>query len=195
VAGLRRAFGNQTLAFHGTLKPLSRPKVFNELLRQTFRKDWVVYSKKPFGGADQALRYLSGYTHRVAISNHRLVGFEDGRVTFRWRDSANKNKQRLMTLGADEFLRRFLLHLLPRRFVRIRHFGFLAHRRKCRLLPICFQLLSAVPQPEQPVSSPDLKGPASHPYPCCGGPMVAIERLTAIQLRLRSPPSEIATAA
>jgi len=91
----------------------------------------VVYAKRPFGGPEHVLRYLGSYTHRVAISNHRLVSFADEKVTFRWRDSAHKNKKRLMTLPVEEFLRRFLLHLLPKGFVRIRHFGFLhpaAHR-------------------------------------------------------------------
>jgi Putative transposase len=87
------------------------------------------------------LRYLGAYTHRVAISNSRLVALSDGNVTFRWRDSAHGNKKKLTTLPVDEFLRRFLLHLLPRGFVRIRHFGFLANRRRARLLPVCFELL------------------------------------------------------
>jgi hypothetical protein len=93
----------------------------------------VIYAKRPFGGPQHALRYLGAYTHRVAISNHRLVSPEDGNVTFRWRDSAHGNKKKLMTLPVDEFLRRFLLHLLPRGFVRIRHFGFLANRRRASL--------------------------------------------------------------
>ena len=140
------------------------------------------------------MKYLSGYTHRVAISNHRLISLDNGRVTFRWRDSAHKNKQRLMTLGADEFLRRFLLHTLPRRFVRIRHFGFLAHRRKHRLLPICFQLLSANPTSDEPRTTPATVS-ISQLCPCCGEPMVILERLTALQLRLRSPPIPFTPAA
>ena len=100
------------------------------MLRQTFSKKWVVYAKRPFGGPEHALRYLGCYTHRVAISNHRLVSFADEQVTFRWRDSRHKNKKRLMTLHVDEFLRRFLLHVLPKGFVRIRHFGFLATRNR-----------------------------------------------------------------
>ncbi len=87
------------------------------------------------------LRYLGAYTHRVAISNHRLVALAEGNVTFRWRDSAHGNKKRLMTLPVEEFLRRFLLHLLPRGFVRIRNFGFLANRQRAVLLPLCFRLL------------------------------------------------------
>jgi len=98
-----------------------------------FRQDWVVSAKRPFGGPEHALRYLGAYTHSVAISNHRLVALEEGNVTFRWRDSAHGNKKKLMKLPVDEFLRRFLLHLLPRGFVRIRHFGFLANRAA----PVC----------------------------------------------------------
>src|SRR5262249_56028545 len=95
----------------------------------------------PFGGPEYVLHYLGRYTHRVAISNHRLVSFDDGQVTFRWRDSAHNHEQKLMTLSLDEFLRRFLLHLLPKGFVRIRHFGFLASRHRAQLLPPCFAAL------------------------------------------------------
>src|ERR1700751_2168560 len=101
------------------------------------------YSKRPFGGAEQALCYLGRYTHRVAISNHRLVSFLDDQVTFRWRDRADNNQEKLLPLSLDEFLRRFLLHVLPKGFVRIRHFGFLANRRRATLLPLCFQVLGA----------------------------------------------------
>jgi hypothetical protein len=126
VAGLKNAFHTGTLQFYGNLAPLAAQGTFTSWLRLLFRHDWVVYAKRPFGGPEHALRYLSGYTHRVAISNRRLVALEQGNVTFRWRDSAHANKKRLMTLPVDEFLRRFLLHLLPRGFVRIRNFGFLA---------------------------------------------------------------------
>ena len=101
------------------------------------------------------MRYLGQYTHRVAISNHRLVSLVDQKVTFRWRDSAHNNENKLMSLSLDEFLRRFLLHLLPRGFVRIRHFGFLANRRRATLLPLCFQLLGAAkPSPTEAEASP-----------------------------------------
>jgi hypothetical protein len=138
------------------------------------------------------LRYLGAYTHRVAISNRRIVSFRDDRVTFRWRDSAHKNKKRLLTLPVDEFLRRFLLHVLPRGFVRIRHFGFLASRRRGALVPLCKQLLATTPSATPPaVPSPtDLRSqpPPLWTCPLCGGPMVLIERLTAAQIKLRSPP-------
>ncbi len=105
--------------------------------------DWVVYSKRPFGGGrTRAAASQESYTHRVAISNHRLIALKEGEVTFRWRDSAHKNKKRMMQLPLEEFLRRFFLHVLPRGFVRIRHFGFFAHRRRAALLPLCFSLLA-----------------------------------------------------
>ena len=135
VAGLRQLHAAGKLGFHGSLAGLVEPAAFAAMLRGLFRCDWVVYSKRPFGGAEHALRYLGCYTHRVAISNHRLVALEGGEVAFRWRDSAHKNKKRLMRLALDEFLRRFFLHVLPRGFVRIRHFGFFAHRRRWVLLP------------------------------------------------------------
>jgi hypothetical protein len=123
---LQRAFRDGKLSFHGDLKLLAQPKIFAAWLRPLFRQDWVVYAKRPFGGPEHVLRYLGRYTHRVAISNHRLVSFADGKVTFRWRDSVHHNEQKLLSLAVDEFLRRFLLHLLPEGFVRIRNFGFLA---------------------------------------------------------------------
>jgi hypothetical protein len=135
VAGLKTAYHAGTLQFHGSLLHLAEPPAFAMWLRTLFRHDWVVYAKRPFGGPQHALRYLGAYTHRVAISNHRLVALENGNVTFRWRDSAHRNKKKLMTLPVHEFLRRILLHLLPRGFVRIRNFGFLANRRRASLLP------------------------------------------------------------
>ena len=127
--------------------------------------------------------------HRVAISNHRLVSFTHGQVTFRWRDSADNNKQKLLPLPVDEFLSRFLLHLLPQGFVRIRHFGFLASRRRAKLLPLCFQLLGAAQQPpcEEHTSSTE-DSPDLYHCPNCGGPMKVIERLTAAEIQLRSLP-------
>ncbi len=197
VAGLRKALGSGKVGFHGTLKPLAQPKVFSSLLRQLFRKDWVVYSKRPFGGPEHALRYLGRYTHRVGISNHRLVSFADNKVTFRWRDSAHKNKKRLMTLHVEEFLRRFLLHVLPKGFVRIRHFGFLSTRNRARLLPLCFQLLGEVLEPPTQTTTPQVDHEHETVWLCpeCGGAMHIVERLSAAQLRLRSPPAPVTSAA
>jgi Putative transposase len=141
VAGLKQAFQSGQLGFRGNLAALAQPKTFAAWLRPLFRKDWVVYAKRPFGGPEYVVHYLGRYTHRVAISNHRLISFTEGKVTFHWRDSAHNNEQKLLTLSPDEFLRRFLLHLLPKGFVRIRNFGFLANRRRATLLPLCFPLL------------------------------------------------------
>jgi len=149
----------------------------------------VVYLKRPFGGPEYVLQYLGRYTHRVAISNHRLVSFIDGQVTFRWRDSADHNKQKLRSLPVGKFLSRFLLHLLPQGFVRIRHFGFLASRRRAKLLPLCFQLLGAAQQqPHEEHTSSTEHSPDLYRCPNCGGPMKVIERLTAAEIQLRSPP-------
>ena len=193
VAALKR---EERLRFQGSLTPLAQPKTFAAWLRPLFRKDWVVYSKRPFGGPEYVLQYLGRYTHRVAISNHRLISFADGKVTFRWRDSAHHNEQKLLTLSLDEFLRRFLLHLLPKRFVRIRNFGFLANRRRATSLPLCFQLLPSrsAPQTGQDCSTTD---GAKDLWRCpqCAGPRVIIERLTPAEIQLRSPPLPVSAAA
>jgi Putative transposase/Transposase zinc-binding domain len=196
VAGLRQAFQEGQLNFHGDLTLLAQPKIFASWLRPLFRKDWVVYSKPPFGGPEYVLQYLGRYTHRVAISNHRLVSFAEGKVTFRWRDSAHNNEQKLLTLSLDEFLRRFLLHVLPKGFVRIRNFGFLANRRRATLLPLGFQLLGVVQQPQsEPEASAAHESSPLWRCPQCGGPMRVIERLTATQIQLRSPPALVTAAA
>ena len=189
VDAFKQAFRNSQLIFQADLKLLAQPNIFAAWLRPLFREKWVVYLKPPFGGPAYVLQYLGRYTHRVAISNHRLVSFVDGQVTFRWRDSADGNKQKLLPLSVNEFLTRFLLHILPQGFVRIRNFGFLASRKRTTLLPLCFQLLGATQEPpaqEHASSTED----APHLYPCpkCGGPMKIIERLTAAEIQLRSPP-------
>ena len=193
VAGLKSAFQHGQLHFSGNLALLAQHKIFAAWLRPLFRKDWIVYSKPPFGGPEYVLQYLGRYTHRVAISNHRLVSLADGQVTFRWRDSADHNQQKLMTVSLDKFLRRFLLHLLPKGFVRIRHFGFLANRRRAALLPLCFAALGTVPVPREPETTAQESDPLWR-CPKCGGPMAVIERLTAAQIQLRSPPQLLTTA-
>ena len=183
VAGLKRAFRKGELCLPGGLKPLAQDKTFRAFLRSLFRQDWVVYAKPPFGGPEHVLQYLARYTHRVAISNHRIVDFADGKVTFLWKDYAHGSKRRRMTLTAEEFLRRFLLHTLPRGFIRIRFFGFLANRRRAALLPLCQQLLDANPRSRSP--TPPATSAGSPPLwicPHCGGPMVVSERLTAQQI-------------
>ena len=195
VDALKQAFQDGQLRFEGKLKLLAKPKIFAAWLRPLHRQDWVVYLKPPFGGPEYVLQYLGRYTHRVAISNHRLVSLIDGQVTFRWRDSAHGNKQELLPLSVNEFLSRFLLHILPQGFVRIRNFGFLANRRRTKLLPLCFQLLGATPEPlaeERASSTADT--PDLYLCPKCGGPMKVIERLTAAEIQLRSPPVVTAAA-
>jgi len=187
VAGLKAAFREGKLEFHGHLAPLAEPRSFAAWLRCLFRHDWVVYSKPPFAGPEHALRYLGAYTHRVGISTSRLVALSDGKVIFRWRDSAHGNKKRVMGLPVDEFLRRFLLHLLPRGFVRIRNFGFLANRQRATLLPLCFRLLQSGFDP--PALPPQAERTQVLPKcPLCGGTMHLIERLTTVQLLARAPP-------
>jgi len=195
VAALRQAFQNGELRFPEKLKLLAQPKMFAAWLRPLFRQHWVVYLKRPFGGPEYVLQYLGRYTHRVAISNHRLVSFADGQVTFRWRDSAHHNEQKLTSLSHDKFLRRFLLHLLPQGFVRIRHFGFLACRKRATTLPLCFQLLGAREEPPAEKHAPSSEdAPDLYRCPKCGGPMKVIERLTAAEILLRSPPEVTAAA-
>jgi hypothetical protein len=195
VAGLQQAFQNGRLRFHGNLARLAPPKTFAAWLRPLFRNDWVVYAKPPFGGPDYVLQYLGRYTHRVAISNHRLVSLVDGQVTFRWRDSAHKNESRLLTLSLDEFLRRFLWHLLPKGFVRIRNFGFLANRRRAVFLPLCLHRLGSAPKPHaEPEASATNGGSDLWRCPECGGPMRVLERLTAAEIQLRSPPALVTAA-
>jgi hypothetical protein len=186
--GLRELYAGRQLVLEGVLAPLKNPHTFSELLRTAYGEDWVVYAKRPFGGAEHVVHYLGRYTHRVAISSHRLLSLEDDRVTFRWRDSKHHNKQRRMTLSVHEFLRRFLLHVLPIGFVRIRYFGLFAHRRRKQLLPLCRGLIAeAVPQVSTQAAAPLPDAPVST-CPVCGGPMKVIERLSAIQVRMRAPP-------
>jgi len=140
---LRQAYQQDRLRFHGEIAGLARPAVFEALCRRTGRLQWVVFAKAPFGGPEQVLKYLARYTHRVAISNSRILSMQDGRVTFLWKDYAHGNKTRTMTLEAAEFIRRFLLHILPRGFVRIRQFGFLANRVRKEKLALCRKRLGA----------------------------------------------------
>ena len=180
--GLKHLYQNGQLRLAGALKPLTNKKTFHQFLRTLHRQDWVVHAKPPFGGPQHVLHYLARYTHQVAISNHRIVNFADGKVTFRWKDYAAKGKQRLMTLTGEAFLRRFLIHALPRGFVRIRFFGFLANRHRS-LLPLCRQLLEEAPRSEvhAPAAAPR-DDPGVRACPQCGGPMILIERLTALDL-------------
>ena len=147
VAALREAFRQGRLYFPGSLAPLATDVAFRAFLRSLYRQTWVVYAKPPFGSPAHVLHYLARYTHRVAISNHRLVAVTDDTVSFRWKDYRHGSQIRTLTLDADEFLRRFLLHVLPKRFVRIRYFGFLAPRCRTRELAQCRQALAVAPTP------------------------------------------------
>ena len=157
---------------------------FAKFLRQLHRHDWVVYAKPAFGGPMQVLRYLGRYTHRVAISNHRLLAFDQEHVTFRWKDYAHGSKQGKMTLGATEFLRRFFLHVLPKGFVRIRHFGFLANRFRASRLALGRQLLASNGSTPQEVTAHEFRSESSSLWHCprCGASMMVIQRFTASEL-------------
>jgi hypothetical protein len=141
IAFLKQAIGRGKLEYHGSLAPLADPAMMEHLLDQAVRHDWVVYAKRPFGGPEAVLKYLARYTHRVAISNRRLLHMENGKVTFSWKDYAHGNEQRTMTLEATEFISRFLLHVLPSHFVKIRYYGFMANRYRSENLARCRELL------------------------------------------------------
>jgi hypothetical protein len=144
--GLRRAHRRGDLRFFGKLTPLAGAAAFHAFVRPLYQKDWVVYAQRPFGGPAQVLKYLAMYTHRVAISNHRLVTLENGCVTFRYKDYADRHKEKLMTLDACEFLRRFVQHVLPHGFTKIRHYGLLANRFRGERLALARRLLFAKAQ-------------------------------------------------
>ncbi len=169
------------LQFHGSLQELALPDHFQRFLRRLFTKEWVVYAKPPFGGAEHVLHYLARYTHRAAISNHRLVSFKDDQVSFRWKDYAAGSKQKVMTVSADEFLRRFLIHVLPKGLVRIRHFGLFANRKRSASLLRCRLLLNAAAPPPQPAPAAQIK------CPLCSELMRVIERFTSLQLPAAPP--------
>jgi Putative transposase/Transposase zinc-binding domain len=147
LAFLAAAHRKKRLRLTGSLAHLRDPVEFDRFLARLRNLRWVVYAKPPFGGPEHVIKYLARYTHRVAISNGRLLAMQDGQVTFRWRDSADGNQQKRMTLDAVEFIRRFLLHVLPSGFVKIRHFGFLANRNRRESLTLCRSLLPPSPAP------------------------------------------------
>jgi hypothetical protein len=185
VAAVREAFRQGRLYFPGSLSPLATDMAFRAFLRSLYRQPWVVYAKPPFGSPAHVLHYLARYTHRVAISNHRLVAVTNDTVSFRWKDYRHGSQIRTLTLDADEFLRRFLLHVLPKRFVRIRYVGFLAPRCRRRELAQCRQTLAVAPTPPDDSLIASTPRP-SWPCPRCGAPMRIVERLTARQLVLEA---------
>lgn len=139
---LQHAFSKDELEFHGKLRHLALPARFKNLLKSCRKTEWVVFAKPPFAGPEQVLDYLARYTHRIAISHHRIKNIQNGFVTFTYKDRRNNDQQRTMTLSAPEFIRRFLLHTLPKRFVRIRYYGFIANRFRSQNLQLCRQLLN-----------------------------------------------------
>lgn len=189
LALLRGAFDQGKLSFHGKLSALADAGEFQRRLSLAAETEWVVYAKPPFGGPEQVLKYLARYTHRVAISNRRLIDLEDDKVRFHWKDYAHGGGQKTMTLKATEFIRRFLLHVLPSGFVRIRHYGFLANRVCQEKLALCRRLLGVETAPEligsDPCAEPQetVEGqPAAHVCPSCGeGRMVIVETLRAFR--------------
>ena len=181
VAGLRKACREGRLSFPGALQALAPESAFRGWLRSLHHQPWVVYAKPPFGSPAHVLHYLARYTHRVAISNHRLVAVTDDTVSFRWKDYRHGSQMRTLTLDVDDFLRRFLLHVLPTRFVRIRYFGLLAPRCRTADLATCRAVLAVAPPPP---TAPSVTTTRSWPCPRCGAPMRIVERLTARQLFL-----------
>lgn len=178
---LKQAYDLGQLRFFGDIAGLADPAAFNHIVKETRRVDWVVYAKPPFAGPQQVLAYLGRYTHRIAISNSRLVSIDGDRVTFRWKDYRTGGRQKVMTLDAHEFIRRFLLHTVPDGFHRIRHYGLLANGHRQLKLDLCRSLLD-VPPPEHPVEEPDAKPPPlAHRCSCCGGPMTIIGVWTPLQ--------------
>jgi len=182
MRGLRRAYRRNQLAFGGKTAALADAGRFQAFVNTLFAQDWIVYAKPSFGGPRTVLRYLGRYTHRVAISNHRLLAFDGERVTFRWKDYAHGNQHRTMTLPAPEFLRRFLQHVLPRGFVRIRQFGYLASPCRTGRLALARKLLEFIATRETLTTT---AVPATWNCPRCGGTMQIGPNLTGPELALR----------
>jgi hypothetical protein len=195
-AYLQEAFDAGQLHFFSSLEALHSPQDFARYLNPIQKQEWVVYAKPPFAGPQQVVDYVGRYTHRVAISNHRLVEIENGQVKFHWRDYRDNNQQKTMILSAEEFIRRFLLHVLPRGFHRIRYYGFLGNRYRKEKLEHCRQLLNMTPPNEsssQPQPREDyrdryerLTGRSLRECPVCHrGRMIVVKSLPGF----RSPPT------
>jgi hypothetical protein len=185
LAFLREAFSKGKLRLAGSLMPLLARVAFDRFTLELKGLKWVVYAKPPFAGPAHAVKYLARYTHRVAIANGRIVSFADGRVTFRWRDSAHGNQQKLMTLDAVEFIRRILLHVLPCGFVKIRHYGFLANSIRRAGIALCRSLLPPS-EPATPELSPEQHRAVERRCPVCQtGRMIVIAIISVDEL-LRS---------
>jgi predicted Zn-ribbon and HTH transcriptional regulator len=182
---LKKSFDQDKLLFVAQISPWADARSFDGLLEGLRKKPWVVYAKKPFGSPAHVLDYLGRYTHRVALSNNRICSVHNGEVTFAYRDRKNQDRRKLMTLGAEEFIRRFLLHIIPKNFMRVRHYGFLAnHSKDC--LSKCRQLIGLTPAPPPPPQRSTeelmlaLTGIDIHRCPLCQkGTLVWVSQLSA----------------
>ena len=181
---LKEAHIKDKLEFHGSVKYLSEEREFNMFMDSLYKKEWVVYSKPPFKNAEHVLEYLGRYTHRVAISNNRITDIKDGKVTFRYKDYKDGNKNKLMTIKAHEFIRRFLLHILPDKFVKIRHYGILSNRNRRTKLKRCKEILGISTKETKKKKSwqellLELTGKDPRKCSCCGvGKMITKEILS-----------------
>jgi hypothetical protein len=192
---LQEAFDAGKLRFFSSLEPLRDPQVFRRHLDRVRNVKWVVYAKAPFAGPEQVVDYIGRYTQRVAISNHRIVGIGNGQVSFNWRDYRDNNRQKIMTLSAEEFIRRFLLHVLPGGFHRIRYYGFLGNRHRKEKLEHCRHLLGMTPNERSSQAQPcqdyrdryeKLTGRSLRECPVCHrGRMITVRLLA----KNRSPPA------
>jgi hypothetical protein len=178
-AGLQQLFTQKKLVFHGQLASLAQQREFQKLVGQAAAKQWNVFAKRPFAGPEQVLKYLSQYTHRVAISNRRLVRTDATTVTFRYRDYADRSQPKVMTLEKKEFVRRFCLHLLPERFVKIRHYGLLRNRGRKERIARARALLPPIPTPPTQAGEQNDQGPAHCPF-CEQGTLRLLRRVARV---------------
>lgn len=190
---LKQLYYQNKLEFHGNQNYLSKDDEFENLLSSLYSKEWIVYCKPPFKNASYVVEYLGRYTHRVAISNNRIVSIENGNITFKWRDYKDKSKCKLMTISANEFIRRFLIHILPNGFMKIRHYGLLGNRNKTTKLIICKQLTNTPILPKENISALELikklLGKDLSKCPHCGS-----NKLSRFVIPCKSPPTTIKTA-
>jgi hypothetical protein len=180
ILSLLHLYRKGLLNLRGPAAAFLDPAYFEQLIAKLGKKRWYVYAKPPFGGPEHVLRYLGRYTHRMAISNHRITAFDGERVSFRWRDYAHGGRPRVMTLDEVNFLCRFFLHVLPKGFVRIRRYGLLSNRFRKELLPLARTLLAE--KGREPLLPPPLPDSAPWHCPRCGKAMRVVERFTAAQL-------------
>jgi len=195
---LMKAFDQDRLKFYGKISHLSNQESFTQLMKKCFKTEWVVYAKPPFGGAEKVLDYLGRYTHRIAISNNRLVRVKNGKVSFSWRNYRQENKTQTMTLEAEEFIRRFLLHVLPSGFMRIRYFGFLSNRHRTKKLKRCRDILCHQIKEKAPSQTLDWKSryelltgkPVDLCPFCHKGLLLTIENLLPLRFPFTRPPPQ-----